>query len=139
MFTRVMYTTLFVRDQDEALDFYTGKLGFVKGRDHPVPDAVAWGLEVGRWLTMGFERQEMQVILAPEPDRPRHADLGHTLLDRGELFIESDDLRKDFEMLQSKGVRFVERAPEDYPFGVRVTALDPDGNRVSLRQRPRRP
>ena len=55
----------------------------------------------------------------------------------GPLFIESDDLRNDFERLQANGVRFVQPAPEDYPFGVRIEALDPDGNRVSLRQRRR--
>ena len=51
----------------------------------------------------------------------------------GPLIIESDDLRKDFEFLQSRGVKFAEAGPEDYPFGIRLTALDPDGNRVSLR------
>ena len=134
MFVRVMYTTLFVRDQDKALDFYTGKLGFVKRRDHPVPPQ-EWGLEVGRWLTVGFEGQDLEVILAPGTQGQVNANIGRSSLDRGELFVESDDLRKDFETLQSKGVQFVESAPEDYPFGVRVTALDPDGNRVSLRER----
>ena len=41
------------------------------------------------------------------------------------------------ERLQANGVRFVQPAPEDYPFGVRIEALDPDGNRLSLRQRRR--
>jgi catechol 2,3-dioxygenase-like lactoylglutathione lyase family enzyme len=129
-----MYTSLFVRDQHEALGFYTGKLGFVKRGDHPVRGS---GVEVGRWLTVGFEGQDIEVILAPAPQGQANANFELSLLDRGELFIESDDLRKDFEMLQSKGVQFVEPAPEDYAFGVRVTALDPDGNRVSLRQRRR--
>src|SRR5919201_1666318 len=135
MFVRVMYTTLFVRDQDEALDFYTGKLGLAKRGDHRVPDASAWGLELGRWLSLGYEGQDMQVILAPGTPGPGRANLGHSVLDRGELFLESDDLRKDFETLRAKGVQFLEPAPEDYPFGVRATALDPSGNRVSLRQR----
>ena len=52
----------------------------------------------------------------------------------GSLIIESDELKKDFKMLRSRGVKLVEAGPEDYPFGKRVTALDPDGNRVSLRQ-----
>ena len=52
----------------------------------------------------------------------------------GPLIIESDDLPKDFELLRSRGVEFADEKPEDYPFGIRVTALDPDGNRVSLRQ-----
>ena len=132
MFVRVMYTTLFVSDQNEALDFYTGKLGFVKRRDHPVREP---GIEDSRFLTVGFEGQDLEVILAPGTQGLGNANIGSSSIDRGELFIESNDLRKDFETLQSKGVQFVESAPEDYPFGVRVTALDPDGNRVSLRQR----
>ncbi len=54
------------------------------------------------------------------------------------IFIESDDLAKDFEVLGSRGVIFVEAEPTPYPFGVRLAALDPDGNRVELRQ-PNRP
>lgn len=50
---------------------------------------------------------------------------------------ENAGVRADVETLRSRGVRFLEPAPEGYPFGVRVTALDPDGNRVSLRQQRR--
>jgi predicted enzyme related to lactoylglutathione lyase len=129
MFARVMYTTLVVRDQGKALDFYTENFGFVKRSDNDAPEV--------RFLTMGFEGQDMEVILWPETPGQGATRTGQSMVDRGELFLESDDLRKDFETLQSKGVQFVEPAPEDYPFGVRVTALDPDGNRVSLRQRRR--
>jgi hypothetical protein len=59
------------------------------------------------------------------------------LLARGPLIIESDDPTKDFEMLQSKGVQFVAPASENYPLGVRIEALEPDGDRVSPRQRRR--
>jgi catechol 2,3-dioxygenase-like lactoylglutathione lyase family enzyme len=120
-----MYTTLFVRDQDKALAFYTEHLGFVKRSDYAGPE--------GRFLTMAFEGQDMEVVLWPgtpgqgDPSSPAP----------GPLIVESDDLRKDFETLRSKGVPFVTPAPEDYPFGVRIEALDPDGNRVSLRQRRR--
>jgi hypothetical protein len=54
----------------------------------------------------------------------------------GPVFLESDDLRKEFDELRSRGVGFVEPEPVDYPFGVCVTALDPDGNRIELRQPP---
>jgi hypothetical protein len=56
----------------------------------------------------------------------------------GTLFIESDDLRKDFADLKAHGVEFLEPEPEDYPFGTRVTAFDPDGNPVALRQTRKR-
>jgi catechol 2,3-dioxygenase-like lactoylglutathione lyase family enzyme len=125
MFTRVMYTTLFVRDQDKALAFYTEHFGFVKRADHPGPE--------GRFLTMGFEGQDSEVLLWPGTQGQGDA----AAYPVGPLFIESDDLRQDVERLQANGVQFVQPAPEDYPFGVRIEALDPDGNLVALRQRRR--
>ena len=125
MFTRVMYTTLFVRDQGKALEFYTENFGFVKRVDYPGPE--------GRFLTMGFDGQDIEVVLWPGTHGQGNASSSPV----GPLFIESDDLRKDVERLQANGVQFVQPAPEDYPFGVRIDALDPDGNRVSLRQRRR--
>ncbi len=121
MFNNVMYTTIFVSDQDKALDFYT-KLGFEKRVDAPAPE--------GRFLTIGFKGQNLEVLLSPGTQ-------GRSSKDQriGTLFIESDDLRKDFDTLRSKGVRFVEAEPQDYPYGVLATALDPDGNPVCLRQR----
>ncbi|MFI5919632.1 glyoxalase [Streptomyces anulatus] len=55
----------------------------------------------------------------------------------GPLILESEDLRKDFEIMRRRGVVFEEPEPVDYPFGVRIEAVDPDGNRVSLRQQPK--
>jgi predicted enzyme related to lactoylglutathione lyase len=125
MFTRVMYTTLFVRDQTKALEFYTQNFGFVKRSDFAGPE--------GRFLTMSFEGQDIEVVLWPGSQGHGNAAAAAP----GPLIIESDDLRADFERLQANGVKFVGSAPEDYPFGVRIEALDPDGNRVSLRQRRR--
>jgi predicted enzyme related to lactoylglutathione lyase len=53
------------------------------------------------------------------------------------VFLESDDLRKDFAVWRDRGVPFDRSEPEDYPFGVRIEAVDPDGNRIALRQRGR--
>ncbi|MFI1258668.1 hypothetical protein ACH4U6_33485 [Streptomyces netropsis] len=53
----------------------------------------------------------------------------------GPPFLESDDLRADFKVLRDRGVTFDQPEPEDYGFGVRIEAVDPDGNRISLRQR----
>ena len=57
----------------------------------------------------------------------------------GPIFLESDDLTKKFEVLRARGVRFEEPEPTPYLFGVRLTALDPDGNRIALRQPGRGP
>jgi hypothetical protein len=56
----------------------------------------------------------------------------------GPVILESENLQAEFEVLRARGVTFEESEPVKYPFGVRITALDPDGNRVSLRQQPRR-
>ena len=121
MFSRIMYVTVFVSDQDKALDFYTINLGFQKRVDYKGPE--------GRFLTVALGDHGFEVLLWPGNGDQASATAGV-----GTLFIESDDLRKDFAELKARGVEFLEPEPETYPFGVRVTALDPDGNPVALRQ-----
>ena len=89
-------------------------------------------LSEGRFLALGFKGQDVELILWKGATAPGKAAVGSN---PGFIFIESNDLRKDFEVLRSKGVTFTEPEPVDYAFGVRITALDPDGNRVELRQR----
>ena len=121
MFIKIMYFVQLVTDQDKALDFYT-KLGFEKRVDYPGPE--------GRFLTLGYPGQDVELMLWKGTATDASKDLN-----LGSMFIESADLRKDFEVLRSKGVKFIQPGPEDYPFGVRIAALDPDGNRIELRQR----
>ncbi|MBZ6475043.1 VOC family protein [Streptomyces griseocarneus] len=124
-----MYVTLYVTDQDRALRFYTEQLGLEKRVDYPGPD--------GRFLTVGVPGSSLEIMLWPRaavPGQPAEAQPGIT---PGPLFLESDDLRKDFEVLRDRGVTFDQPEPEDYPFGVRIEAVDPDGNRIALRQRSR--
>jgi catechol 2,3-dioxygenase-like lactoylglutathione lyase family enzyme len=121
MFSRIMYITLFVKDQEKALDFYTNRFGFQKIVDYNGPE--------GRFLTLAFKDQGPQILLWPGVAGKAKATPGV-----GSLFIESDDLRKDFAELKACGVEFLEPEPETYPYGMRVTALDPDGNPVALRQ-----
>jgi catechol 2,3-dioxygenase-like lactoylglutathione lyase family enzyme len=125
MFSRLMYVTLFVTNQDKALDFYTQTFGFEKRADYPGPE--------GRFLTMAISGGP-EVLLWPGIAGRAETTGSPQISVPGPLIIESDDLRKDFEILRSRGVQFADAEPENYPFGVRVTALDPDGNRVSLRQ-----
>lgn len=127
MLTNIMYVTVYVTDQDRALEFYAEGLGLEKHVDHPGPD--------GRFLTVGAPGSAVEIILWPHAPAAGHpAEPGAA---PGPLILESDDLRKDFEVFRRRGVTFVEPEPVDYPFGVRVEAVDPDGNRISLRQQPR--
>jgi catechol 2,3-dioxygenase-like lactoylglutathione lyase family enzyme len=126
MFSRLMYVTLFVSDQDKALAFYNS-FGFQKRVDFSGPE--------GRFLTIALEDQEFEIVLWPGAAGQGKATPGASAISvPGALIIESDDLRKDFAELKERGVEFAEPEPEVYPFGMRVTALDPDRNRISLRQ-----
>ncbi len=124
MLKNLMFVTIYVSDQDRALAFYTDKLGLEKGFDNRAPE--------GRFLTVTPSDRSVQILLFPGTPGQ-----GPGLVP-GPVFLESDDLRKEFEVLRSRGVEFAEPEPVDYPFGVRATALDPDGNRIELRQ-PKRP
>jgi catechol 2,3-dioxygenase-like lactoylglutathione lyase family enzyme len=58
MLKRVAYVSVFVKDQDKALDFYTNVLGFEKGIDNPTPDGP-------RFLTVAIKDQDFQLVLWP--------------------------------------------------------------------------
>jgi catechol 2,3-dioxygenase-like lactoylglutathione lyase family enzyme len=124
MLTDIMYVTVYVTDQDRALEFYTEGLGLDKRIDYPGPE--------GRFLTVGVADNPVEIILWSRAQTEKRPGAGS-----GPLVLESDDLRKDFEVFRERGVRFDRAEPEDYPFGVRIEVVDPDGNRISLRQRRR--
>ncbi|WP_219509813.1 VOC family protein [Nonomuraea ceibae] len=126
MLTNIMYVTIPVTDQDRALKFYTEGLGLEKRIDFPGPE--------GRFLTVAVADSPVQLLLWPHAGQPveKQPDA-----EAGLLILESDDLRKDFEVFRRRGVTFDQPEPEDYPFGVRIEAVDPDGNRISLRQQRR--
>ena len=58
MLKQVAYVSVFVQDQDKALDFYTNVLGFEKGIDNPTPGGP-------RFLTVGVKGQDLQLVLWP--------------------------------------------------------------------------
>ncbi|MRH90013.1 glyoxalase [Nocardia sp. SYP-A9097] len=126
MLSKIMYATIYVTDQDRALAFYTERLGLQTRIDVTGPD--------GRFLTVGVPDSPVEIILWPHAaSAGQPADAGEQAAP-GPLILESDDLRKDFEILRDRGVTFEQSEPEEYPFGMRIEAVDPDGNRISLRQ-----
>ncbi|MGW4247326.1 VOC family protein [Nocardia sp. NPDC004722] len=126
MLTDVMYVTIYVTDQDRALAFYTEALGLVKNIDYTGPD--------GRFLTLKAPGNAFDIILWPHEPAAGQPAGAQDVAAPGPLILESDNLRKDFEVLRERGVPFLAEAPEDYAFGMRIEAVDPDGNRISLRQ-----
>jgi predicted enzyme related to lactoylglutathione lyase len=120
---RILYMSQLVSDQDKALDFYTNVLGFQKDVENPTPGGP-------RFLSVGLKGQEFKLVLWPgTPGRAQPAN-GHT---PATCTIETPDCRKDFEALKARGVTF-ETDVLEFPWGYVAVFVDPDGNRLQLRQ-----
>ena len=127
---------LWVHDQDEALDFYTKKLGMEVRADVTLPEMGNF-----RWLTVGPAGQEdfavvlMAIPGAPVMD-PGTADQVRDLMGKGfagTVFLTTEDVRSDYEDLKGRGVEFTE-APEERPYGIDCGLRDPSGNHLRLTQ-----
>jgi catechol 2,3-dioxygenase-like lactoylglutathione lyase family enzyme len=138
MLKRISHTFIHVLDQDEALDFYVGKLGMVVHTDADIG--------VMRWLTVVFPDQpEMELVLMlPQP--PAYDDATAAQLREfvakgaagGGLILETDDCRGDYERLRAKGVEFTQEPVERF-YGIDCGLRDPSGNPIRLTQPPAGP
>ena len=127
---------VWVQDQDEALAFYTEKLGFELRQDVTVPE-----LGNFRWLTVGLPGQDVALALMDIPGPPVFdADTQANLKElvakgaAGGLFFSSDDVHKSYEELKGRGVEF-QGKPEEQPYGIDVGFRDPSGNQARMVQR----
>jgi len=131
MITKLIRVTILVRDYDEALAFYTGKLGFEKRVD----------VEVGpgmRWVTVApAQQQEVEIVLQqPHPAfhgeqqaRAMRARIGQ----QPTWVLATGDCQREYEELQGRGVIFT-AAPQQQPYGVEAVFQDLYGNSYSLLQ-----
>ncbi|HEX2902717.1 MAG TPA: VOC family protein [Jatrophihabitans sp.] len=132
----IKYAQLWVHDQDEALDFYTTKVGFEVRDDVTVPE-----LGNFRWLAVGPANQpDVNIVLMAIPGPPMmDADSNravHELMAKGfagTVFLVSDDVMKDYEQLSARGVEFIE-APTQRPYGLDTAFRDPSGNNLRIAQ-----
>jgi predicted enzyme related to lactoylglutathione lyase len=123
MLEKVVYVTVFVKDQDRALDFYTNVLGFEKRADVPKPNAP-------RFVAVGLKGQDLLLVLWPGTPGQGQPFEGRST---AAYTFETGDCRKAFETLKSRGVKFDTEVLE-YPWGYVAVFQDPDGNRLQLRQ-----
>ena len=127
---------LWVHDQDEALDFYTKKLGMEVRSDVTVPE-----LGNFRWLAVGPPHQpDIAITLMAIPGPPvmdaETAEQVRNLMAKGfagTVFFTTDDVHADYEQLKSRGVEFSEE-PEERPYGIDAGFRDPSGNSFRLTQ-----
>lgn len=127
--TPLAMVSVLVGDQDEALRFYTEKLGLEKRTD------VTYGPGL-RWVTVAARGQEKPEIALAKPDRSLHSEEQiKALLERvgqGTPWIfETSDCRETYETLLARGVKFL-RAPTLQLYGVEAVLTDPYGNTFSL-------
>jgi catechol 2,3-dioxygenase-like lactoylglutathione lyase family enzyme len=133
---KIANAQLWVHDQDEAVAFYTEKLGMEVRSDVTLPE-----LGNFRWLTVGPSGQEdFSIVLMAIPGPPvmdeQTADEVRNLMSKGfagTVFLTTDDVRGDYEELKSRGVEFTE-APEERPYGIDSGFRDPSGNALRLTQ-----
>jgi uncharacterized glyoxalase superfamily protein PhnB len=127
---------LWVDDQDEALAFYTDKVGFELRTDVTVAE-----LGDFRWLTVGPRHQpDIEIVLmaipgAPVMDEGTREEVRELMSKgfAGTVFLTTDDVRANYEELKGRGVEFTEE-PEDRPYGIDCGFRDPSGNSLRLTQ-----
>jgi uncharacterized glyoxalase superfamily protein PhnB len=127
---------LWVNDQDEALEFYTQKLGMEVRIDATMPEMGNF-----RWLTVGPVGQpEVSIVLMAIPGPPimdaGTAEQVRTLMAKGfagTVFLTTDDCQASYEELKGRGVEFSE-PPEDRPYGIDSGFRDPSGNSIRITQ-----
>jgi catechol 2,3-dioxygenase-like lactoylglutathione lyase family enzyme len=133
---RIATAQLWVHDQDEALAFWTEKVGMEVRSDVTMPEMGDF-----RWLTVSPSGQEdVAITLMAIPGPPvmdeTTADQVRDLMAKGfagTIFLVTDDVRADYEELKSRGVEFTEE-PEERPYGIDCGFRDPSGNAIRLTQ-----
>jgi catechol 2,3-dioxygenase-like lactoylglutathione lyase family enzyme len=131
---KIANTQFWVHDQDEALRFYTGTLGWEVRADVTME---AWNF---RWLVVAPGQDGPGLVLMPVPGPPMlDADSSKALADLvakgdgGTLFLETDDCKASYDELSARGVSFND-PPTTQPYGIDTSFRDPSGNNIRLTQ-----
>ena len=127
---------VWVHDQDEALTFYTEKLGMELRNDVTVPEMGNF-----RWLTVGVPGQpDVALVLMAVPGPPVFDEETRgqvqALMAKGAaggLFFATDDCNASYEELKGRGVEF-QQEPTEQPYGIDAGFRDPSGNQMRMAQ-----
>ena len=136
MIKQLTNTQVWVHDQDEALAFYTEKLGFELREDVTVTE-----LGNFRWLSVGVPGQpDVAITLMAVPGPPVFDEDTRKkileLVSKGAatgLFFATDDIHGTYEELKSRGVEF-QQEPTKQPYGIDAGLRDPSGNSMRVMQ-----
>lgn len=133
---KIANAQLWVHDQEEALAFYTEKLGMEVRADVTLPEMGDF-----RWLTVGPAGQEdVSIVLMAIPGPPVFEEDTRKQIEElmakgaaGTVFLTTDDCQGDYEELRARGVEFTD-PPEQRPYGIDSGFRDPSGNALRLTQ-----
>ena len=135
MFNRITHSSIYVLDQDQALDFYVGVLGLEVEAD----------VDLGfmRWLTVRVPGDNDRVVLLEKPGPPVHdngtADQVRDLVTKGAMglgfILTTDDVHKTHDELKAKGVEITD-GPTQRDYGTDMGVRDPFGNAIRITQPP---
>ncbi|MEV3997872.1 VOC family protein [Streptomyces halstedii] len=133
MFNAITHSQIYVLDQDQALDFYVGKLGLEVNAD----------IDMGfmRWLTVSVVGHSDRQVLLEKPGPPamseETAEQVRALLTKGALgsalILTTDDCHRTYETLLTRGVEFTDE-PTERPYGIDCGLRDPFGNHLRFTQ-----
>ena len=123
MITKASTVGIYVSDQDQALDFYTNKLGFEKLIDEPM------GSDSGaRWIEVAPAGAQTPLVLFTPPGQEDRIGTFSNVT------FSCDDMNSTYQELKGRGVEFSEN-PSEQPWGIWAQFKDPDGNEFGLIER----
>jgi catechol 2,3-dioxygenase-like lactoylglutathione lyase family enzyme len=135
MLTQLTHVQVWVHDQDEALAFYTEKLGMELREDVTVPE-----LGNFRWLSIGIPGQDVSITLMAIPGPPVFEEETREQIQKllakgasGGLFFATDDVQKSYDELKARGVEFTQE-PTEQPYGIDAGFRDSSGNHFRMAQ-----
>ncbi len=136
MLKQLTYVNVWVHDQDEALAFYTEKLGMELRDDVTVPEMGNF-----RWLSVGLPGQPgaalaLMAIPGPPVFDADTRDQVKALMAKGAaggLFFSTEDCQASYDELKGRGVEFQEE-PAERPYGIDAGFRDPSGNQIRMVQ-----
>jgi predicted enzyme related to lactoylglutathione lyase len=124
--TGIAHTALIVREYEEAMEFYCGKLGFTVTEDAQLKNK--------RWIRIKAPGGEgSEILLSKAVNEKQQASIGNQTGGRVLFFFHTDDFDGDFDKFRSLGIEFVEGPWDDY-YGRVAVFKDLYGNRIDLIQ-----
>lgn len=124
---KIGHITILVKDYDEAIDFYCKKAGFALLADNSFGEGM-------RWVAVAPSQESDTAIVFVQADTEDKRDrIGNQAADHVFLVIETDDIRRDYEQMKQRGVRF-HSEPQEVPWGIEAVFADCYGNQIDLLQ-----